>query len=161
MGQFRVTVTFYDRVRTRWFKDHPAVLVGFTHDKSHKPYFIAYFFRNRAHNLKAQLCESGSNCGPVVGVARPNATTIRASFTPLYGQPDVGFFLMASTKGAAPSSTERYGARSRRDCRSTSVTSCRPAFSFRGQPRRCSKPKHAARLYALLTSVAASFVRSG
>jgi hypothetical protein len=95
----RVTVTFYDRLRTRWFKDHPAVLVGFTHDKSIKPYFTAYFFRNRAHNLKAQLCESGSNCGPVVGVARPNATTIRTSLTPLYGHPDVGFFFKASTKG--------------------------------------------------------------
>lgn len=80
-GRFRVTITFYDRVRPRWFHQWRAsATVGLTTDPEHEWWvYFAHFFRDSGR-LKARLCESGSTCGSDVRVSRPNAQTIRVRF---------------------------------------------------------------------------------
>jgi hypothetical protein len=86
-GRTRVTVSFYDRVRNRWF-NRPSDLegagpwaanlaVGFSEDRIGE-YYFALFLRTRHHGLIAGLCESGSSCsGGPVHVGRPDRRTIR------------------------------------------------------------------------------------
>ena len=63
-GRIRMTATFYDRVRLKWFREAPswhAFSVAFTPDPQQSPYyFLHVLFKNR--RLRAELCESGSSC---------------------------------------------------------------------------------------------------
>jgi hypothetical protein len=82
-GRLRVTVSFYDRTRIRWFNGgspfHANLLVGFTDDRIIAPPFLfALFVRNRHNRLSAWLCESGSSCNGPVHVRRVDRDTIRA-----------------------------------------------------------------------------------
>jgi hypothetical protein len=90
-GRMRVTVSFYDRVRTRWFNrpSDPLVgipawtanlRVGFAEDRAGGMYWFALFLRTRHDGLIAWLCESGSGCsgGTPSHVGRPDSRTIRA-----------------------------------------------------------------------------------
>jgi len=101
-GRLRVTVTFYDRVRIRWFRhtdsfwpQRPSMVVGATTDRAIDPYMFAMFFRDQHGRLKAILCEGGSGCGPVTAVTRPNAITIRARFELLPWFPTDGWHFRA------------------------------------------------------------------
>ena len=93
-GRMRITMTFHDHVRIRWFgtrAGRASASVGFTNDRSISPFWFVYLFQNRHHRLSARLCEGGSNCGTVVRVGRPNAVTIRTWIRPLYGLSFSGF----------------------------------------------------------------------
>jgi hypothetical protein len=90
-GRMRVTVSFYDRTRIRWFSGgspfNANLLVGFTHDRNvTPPYWFALFVRNRHNRLSAWLCESGSGCFGPARVQRVDRDTIRARISnPDYG----------------------------------------------------------------------------
>jgi hypothetical protein len=77
-GRIRVTATFYDRVRLKWFREAPswhAFSVAFTEDPRLSPYlFLDVLFKD--HRLKAELCESGSDCTGAK-VVRLNGTAFR------------------------------------------------------------------------------------
>ena len=103
-GRLRVTVSFHDRLRLRWFSsptwpELPTLHVGFTHDREIRPYLFAIFFRDRSGRLTAAMCESGSGCGQG-RVSRPNAFTVRAWFGAVDHWPRAGWsFLGRSTLG--------------------------------------------------------------
>jgi hypothetical protein len=110
-GLMRVTMTFYDPVRIRWFnpRTHPSrVTVGFTDDpKKASSFWFVNFFRNRANRLSAQLCEGGSGCGNVAGVARPNAFTIRF-WTPPFDCCAAGWSFQGITREARAARPGHY-----------------------------------------------------
>jgi hypothetical protein len=105
-GRMRVTVSFYDRVRTRWFNrpGDPLVgipawtanlYVGFAEDRADGMSHFALFLRTRHDGLIAWLCEGGSGCTGRVHVGRPDRRTIRARFRAFpdgYGGPAPGWF---------------------------------------------------------------------
>jgi hypothetical protein len=78
-GRIRVTITFYDKVRLRWFgeRNDPSLGVRFTDNPDLPANFFLGFFLNAHHRLMAQECESGSACTDSVPVSRPNAITLR------------------------------------------------------------------------------------
>jgi hypothetical protein len=89
-GRMRVTVSFYGRVRNKWFNRPLSRLIGipattanlwigFSDDRTGED-FVAGFLRTRHRGLIAWLCESGSGCssGNGVHVGRPDRRTIRA-----------------------------------------------------------------------------------
>jgi hypothetical protein len=88
-GRIRVTVSFYGRVRNRWFNRPlsrnigiPAtsanLQVGFSDNRINE-FFFAGFLRTRHRGLVAWLCETGSGCSTTYGVhvGRPDRRTIR------------------------------------------------------------------------------------
>jgi hypothetical protein len=88
-GRMRVTVSFYGRVRNRWFNRPSRVqgfvdpsaanlAVGFTKDRTLDEHWAALFLRTRHKGLIAWLCEYGSSCSGPVHVDRPDRRTIRA-----------------------------------------------------------------------------------
>jgi hypothetical protein len=96
-GRFRVTVTFYDRVRVRWFaqRDQFTLSVDFQATPNSGSFFYVTFFRSH-YRLWAQLCEAGSSCGPITRAVRPNAITVRAWARPVYG-PFLGWSFRGSS----------------------------------------------------------------
>lgn len=103
-GRLRVTITFYDRVRMRWFRPFDfgsltTLVVAFTQDRDQRPFMFGLFFRH-AGRLKAAMCESGSNCGRA-RITRPNPFTIRAWFEPFDVLPRAGWsFVGRSWRGS-------------------------------------------------------------
>jgi len=103
-GRLRVTVSFYGRVRNRWFNRPVGVLaglgpwsanlrVGFTDDRTIGEYWFALFQRTRHRGLIAWLCESGSGCSGPAHVGRPDRRTIRARIPTFTGfGPAPGWF---------------------------------------------------------------------
>jgi hypothetical protein len=93
-GRLRVTITFYDRVRLRWFDRSRSgtlstLVIEFTPERDHRPFMFGLFARRR-DRLVAAMCESGSSCGGA-RVTRPNPFTIRAWFDPLDVLPRAGW----------------------------------------------------------------------
>ena len=102
-GRMRITMTFYDRVRMRWFgprSGNSGAAIDFTDDLSLPRNYFVVLFQNQHHGLSAQLCAAGSSCGPVVGVVRPNAITIRAWVRPLF-ELSTGFFFQGGSSKEA------------------------------------------------------------
>jgi hypothetical protein len=98
-GLLRVTVSFHDRVRIRWFDPYQYGVtarfeVEFTDaPEPHPPLFLVYFRApHHRHRLWARFCESGSSCGDITRLVRPNAKTIRIWMHPLYGLPAAGMY---------------------------------------------------------------------
>jgi hypothetical protein len=115
-GRLRVTVTFYDQVRVRWFRQteswwpsRPGLVVGSTIDRSVRPYMFIMFFRNQRGRLKAIICEGGSGCGPVTRVKRPNAITVRARFDLAPYFPHAGWFFRAWSANYSGEILDRTG----------------------------------------------------
>jgi hypothetical protein len=93
-GRLRVTITFYDPVRLRWFErlrfgSLSTLVVAFTPDRDQRPFMFGLFGR-RGDRLIAAMCESGSNCGGA-RVRRPNRFTIRAWFDEFDALPGAGW----------------------------------------------------------------------
>jgi hypothetical protein len=97
-GRLRVTISFFDPVRVRWFnraRDWPRATVFID-----GAYYLV-FSRTSTGHLSAKLCEGGSGCTARVGVTRPTAKTIRAvvGLFPGYG-PTFGSSFHAVTREA-------------------------------------------------------------
>jgi hypothetical protein len=105
--RMRVTVSFYGRVRNRWF-NRPGHLegveawtanlrVGFTEDRARGAFFFALFLRSRHNGLVAWLCEAGSGCAGPARTHRVDRDTIRARILgPPYG-PAPGWYFRAES----------------------------------------------------------------
>jgi hypothetical protein len=98
-NRFRVTITFHHRVRLRWFESTgPALVdVAFSTALGSAPSFFFSIWKSRSNRFRGQFCEGGSACDRVVPVRRPDASTMRARFTPPYGGPDTGLPFRART----------------------------------------------------------------
>jgi hypothetical protein len=101
-GRMRVTMSFYDRTRIRWFDEgipishfDANVKVGFTDVRGSSPYWFVMFMRNQHDWLSAWLCESGSSCYGPFHVHRVDRDTIRARISsPSFG-PAPGWYFRA------------------------------------------------------------------
>jgi hypothetical protein len=87
-GLIRVTISFHDRVRMRWFEGrrNATLVVGLYFAK--RAYAEAWdvtFYRNAHHRLVANLCELASSCVSVARVRHPDDRTIRVRLNPGYG----------------------------------------------------------------------------
>jgi hypothetical protein len=94
-GRLRVTVTFYDPVRLRWFA--PAdisslhrMTVWFAEDRHALPGIVIAVFARRGNRLVAGMCVDGSGCGSGI-LRRPDRYTLRAWFDPFDLLPHAGF----------------------------------------------------------------------
>jgi hypothetical protein len=64
-GLMRVTISFHDRVRLRWFEGrrHPTLIVGLYYAKQRTAEaWDVTFYRNAHDRLVAKLCELASSC---------------------------------------------------------------------------------------------------
>jgi hypothetical protein len=97
-GRLRVTISFHDPVRVRWFNragDWPRATVLLD-----GAYYLV-FSRTRSGHLSAKLCEGGSGCTARVAATRPTTKSIRAvvDLFPGYG-PTIGSSFHAVTREA-------------------------------------------------------------
>ena len=99
-GRLRVTITFHERVRLRWFERFryghlSSMIVPFTQDRGVRPFWWAVFGR-RGDGLVAWMCEGGSSCFPG-RVTRPSPTSIRGWFPSESFMPGAGWFFRGRT----------------------------------------------------------------
>jgi hypothetical protein len=101
-GRLRVTITFHERVRLRWFDvlrfaELTSMVVPFRPAAGQQADWFAVFGK-RHGRVRAQMCAGGSGCGEA-RVKRPDPFTIRARFSAL-GRPPTGWvFRGRSTRG--------------------------------------------------------------
>jgi hypothetical protein len=86
-GLMRVTISFHDPVRIRWFENRndATLVVGLYFAKqANAEAWDVTFYRNAHDRLLADLCELASSCVSVARVRHPDKRTIRVRLDPFY-----------------------------------------------------------------------------